>query len=1123
MTVFSKSPSFVSLPEHVDSTWQLVNVDTSTTTKSEGSRQRRLNNPRSALTLKARTNTMPNLPSTHRISPHNMDERPQSTWSDSDHSDDLTTSWVSRGSKILKKQNSKLTLNSNKSNAWIKEEYVPNWRSQNKHGRMWSTGSNISAKPAISRPYNFQHLTHTQACQFPEIHHASERQIRTDFSTARASQVPQRELQGIRAEDLRSPDSSMSMYDDPVTPPSYSPTKYRSRPGSVLSIRNPGTLSRSQSIDNFSQPSPRYYRVPPSPISPPPRTSSHTALASPPDFFSDHHHATPEERALLALGDQEMVESTRSNSISSEQMFDDPIVPHAITTPDDIACPLVPPLPRRSTLALADVPEEDELRSIRKTSFETPRPMTAESTLRHAQSFPANASSPHRRKLSGSRKALARPDSIPFAGPLFTEPMVIEEDISEHCNNTQRMSFGPRMIDANWEDIIDYSYKLEAEADCEFDWDRVSTMNDAHQPSEARRESDDSLTKEYAKLNTSQPLTRPGDATIHDAPRLQTSLPDLDFSATSSAKSSMASLRGPFTPHALPSPHHARPALQSSKSMDTLNLDSSFYIVHDTEMPEDHWQKEYDHASHFNYPFNNLNIVSPAKSTISASNRPSLTTHHSCESIVPSRVASAAQTRRNTSSSNGLPEVAGGEKKFRQHVDITTEEIASRVAVLSVANSSAIAPNGPEQMSSPTEPSSLDLFHSNLKQRSSDLSTSISRQSVKSQDPVASWPSPPRNILLVQKQNAPAATQALKDFAVHIHDTYPNINILFEPNTATELHESIHFGVYAPVDTTNNAVGTPSALTQKVDLTATFGGDGTILRASSLFSSTHDVPPILSFSMGTLGFLGEWKFAEFKRAFRQVYVSGAGAGDRSRILDTHHPNNTQQHHTSHTDHSDWSSIRGKNLGTTRSARVLLRNRLKVAVHPTSPSSSTPPTPIHAMNEIIIHRGATPHLAHITILINNRPLTEAVADGMIISTPTGSTAYSLSAGGSIIHPLVDSLCLTPICPRSLSFRPLVLPARTPVTLQLSSRNNRGREVEVSIDGVRQREGLRVGGEIRVVGEQIQRGGKEGWRGGVPCVMRSGEGGGRGGDGREDDGWVGGLNGLLKFNYPFGEEG
>ena len=277
--------------------------------------------------------------------------------------------------------------------------------------------------------------------------------------------------------------------------------------------------------------------------------------------------------------------------------------------------------------------------------------------------------------------------------------------------------------------------------------------------------------------------------------------------------------------------------------------------------------------------------------------------------------------------------------------------------------------------------------------------------------------------------------------------------------------------------------------------------------------------------MGTLGFLGEWKFTEYKRAFREVYMSGAGVGDRNNILG-HSPDASLSNvnNSSSTGPTGWSSIRGKSMGSTRSVRVLMRNRLKVGVYDASGTriSSTGTTAaseiagdVHAMNEVIIHRGKDPHLAIVEVYVGGRFLTEAVADGMIISTPTGSTAYSLSSGGSIIHPLVSSLLLTPICPRSLSFRPLVLPASTPITLKLSEKN-RGREVEVSIDGVRRSKGIGVGMEVRVSGEEIQSADGQ-WTGGIPCIMRRSSK-----DGEGDDSWVGGLNGLLKFNYPFGEE-
>ncbi|KAL9047273.1 MAG: hypothetical protein Q9214_000111, partial [Letrouitia sp. 1 TL-2023] len=168
--------------------------------------------------------------------------------------------------------------------------------------------------------------------------------------------------------------------------------------------------------------------------------------------------------------------------------------------------------------------------------------------------------------------------------------------------------------------------------------------------------------------------------------------------------------------------------------------------------------------------------------------------------------------------------------------------------------------------------------------------------------------------------------------------------------------------------------------------------------------------------MGTLGFLGEWKFEEYKRAFREVYMSGAGAGDRSSILEQDpttsmdlQDKTAKQKMSAAAGPTGWSSIRGKSLGRSRGAHILLRDRLKVAIytsndqkHASQPLTSTFPSSkfsnVHAMNEVIIHRGAAPHLAHISIFIRGRFLTEAVADGMIISTPTGSTAYSLSSGG-----------------------------------------------------------------------------------------------------------------------------
>lgn len=369
------------------------------------------------------------------------------------------------------------------------------------------------------------------------------------------------------------------------------------------------------------------------------------------------------------------------------------------------------------------------------------------------------------------------------------------------------------------------------------------------------------------------------------------------------------------------------------------------------------------------------------------------------------------------------------------------------------------------------------------------------------------------------------------EYVNHIQSTYPSLSLIFEPHVAEEVHDVFDFPVY----TTNLGDKASSAsLKDKVDLTCTLGGDGTILHASSLFATARNVPPVLSFSMGTLGFLGEWKFAEHKRAFREVYMSGASAGYGSSLMEIEEKDRDSRDKedgpTTTPQLSGWSSVRGKSMGPSRSSRVLLRNRLKVSIHAADGTPVTHQDPsahimeadsgatpeVYAMNEVLLHRGSTPHLSIINIYVGGRYLTEAVADGLLISTPTGSTAYSLSAGGPIVHPLVSSLLLTPICARSLSFRPLVLPANTPITLTLSEKN-RGDEVEVSVDGVRREKGLTRGMEVRVVGEDI-RSDKREWGGGVPSIVRAGSAGGTEGQ----DHWVGGLNGLLKFNYPFGEE-
>ena len=101
-----------------------------------------------------------------------------------------------------------------------------------------------------------------------------------------------------------------------------------------------------------------------------------------------------------------------------------------------------------------------------------------------------------------------------------------------------------------------------------------------------------------------------------------------------------------------------------------------------------------------------------------------------------------------------------------------------------------------------------------------------------------------------------------------------------------------------------------------------------------------------------------------------------------------------------------------------------------------------------LNDVVINRGASAGLAHIRTYIDAHFLTEYRADGLIVSTPTGSTAYSLAAGGPIVHPGINSIVLTPICPFTLTNRPLIVPDSVEIKIQLAEKSS---DANVTFDG------------------------------------------------------------------------
>jgi NAD+ kinase len=101
-----------------------------------------------------------------------------------------------------------------------------------------------------------------------------------------------------------------------------------------------------------------------------------------------------------------------------------------------------------------------------------------------------------------------------------------------------------------------------------------------------------------------------------------------------------------------------------------------------------------------------------------------------------------------------------------------------------------------------------------------------------------------------------------------------------------------------------------------------------------------------------------------------------------------------------------------------------------------------------LNDVVINKGALARLAHIKTYINDLYLTVYGADGLIVATPTGSTAYSLAAGGPIIHPAVPGIIMTPICPFTLTNRPLIVPDSASIKIMLAKRSS---DIMLTFDG------------------------------------------------------------------------
>jgi len=210
-------------------------------------------------------------------------------------------------------------------------------------------------------------------------------------------------------------------------------------------------------------------------------------------------------------------------------------------------------------------------------------------------------------------------------------------------------------------------------------------------------------------------------------------------------------------------------------------------------------------------------------------------------------------------------------------------------------------------------------------------------------------------------------------------------NVLLEGHVAVELREN---------------VATREQVAAQADLVVVLGGDGTLIHAAGILRGTDREVPILGVNLGSLGFMTEVPLADLYPVLDQFLAGQCILERRIRL----------------------------NVEVERGGRVVLAGDV--------------------INDAVINKGALARIVDLEARVDGRRLTTYKADGIIVSTPTGSTAYSLSANGPIVVPTLDAVLLTPICPHSLAQRPVVLPAQAHVELQLTSSNG---EVFLTLDG------------------------------------------------------------------------
>jgi len=289
------------------------------------------------------------------------------------------------------------------------------------------------------------------------------------------------------------------------------------------------------------------------------------------------------------------------------------------------------------------------------------------------------------------------------------------------------------------------------------------------------------------------------------------------------------------------------------------------------------------------------------------------------------------------------------------------------------------------------------------------------------------WLRRPSTFLLLKKPGHEDITSAMVQIATFLTRQAGSgrLELIVEPSVYHEMHGEIagdsrlllstwHTDGYLCPRVPAQRTVSLTELSDTVDLVVALGGDGTLLWASGLFPAA--MPPVISFSMGSLGFLTPFPFERHADTLDRLFETGCNLTLRVRLSCSIERAEGNEARAAADGASDppltgWEDEQGQ-----ASSKWL------------------------ALNEVVIDRGTSTFLGMLDIYCDDIYITTAQADGIIIATPTGSTAYSLAAGGALTMPSIPGIMLTPICPHSLSFRPTVFPdsVTLKVALPVSSR-------------------------------------------------------------------------------------